>query len=479
MAGLRQCGEIGPLAAHDGCNRVGCGGEPVPSLAAGFDHGVGVGEHPVDEAICPSDIGTPSPSGRVRGYRAAGPGARGWPAARSRGFCATPPGRARRRRRFPARRPRRWPPDVRSSPPCLPAPTPGPPPCRAPRTQPRTGSGSHSDGRGRRAGAPRAAPTGATSCPFDRPGPRPEPRLHRVRRPARPERRTRPRRHERPEPGPERRPRPRVARGRSGRPETKRTPFLRSSRRTPSSADTAPKASSIFRRMSQPRHRTTPSRPASGPDSTQPRTTANCPSSRKHAVSPSGQSRKPSEPSAIAMQPIANRLTIPLGCPARRRPPDALQNRNRHRKTRVLCRVLPGTRQCAQSLRCVRRPRRLNRSRRRNLPDPSKTTISRSIKLHRIQYPRMSQFKVGLCQGNRIWDFSLGWRSIRLGGILPSRPLSPIRGAEYEVTPPSTTRKNLKCDYPGAMLWPRMEPLPGLSEEHDFLRSRRHRAQHP
>ena len=142
-----------------------------------------------------------------------------------------------------------------------------------------------------------------------------EPHLHRARRPARPERRTQPRHRERPEPGPERRPRPRIARGCSGRPETRRN----------LSPGAAGKRSRPHKRPRGLLER--PANVANAPPShavathvrTRPRTTANRPSSRKHAVPPRGRSRRPLGPSALSRRNRSR--TAWQSIPPDRRPP--------------------------------------------------------------------------------------------------------------------------------------------------------------
>ena len=113
-------------------------------------------------------------------------------------------------------------------------------------------------------------------------------------------------------------------------PESGRNPSLRSRRRMPSPAGATAKVLSISRRMSRTRCGTTPSRSGAGSASTQPRTTGNCSSSRKRA------------PSAVRTIPKTFG-TLPPSTPPWRAT-DACRNRRRHRKTRVLRRVLPRTR---------------------------------------------------------------------------------------------------------------------------------------
>ena len=114
--GLR--GDGGLLTTHDRGDPVGRNGEPVPGPATGHGHGGGVCEHLVGEAVAPRILERRLHRvefGAIgRQFRQHEVGGRREVAASS----ATPPGRARRRRCFPARRPRRWPPNARSSSPC-------------------------------------------------------------------------------------------------------------------------------------------------------------------------------------------------------------------------------------------------------------------------------------------------------------------------------------------------------------------------
>ena len=125
-----------------------------------------------------------------------------------------------------------------------------------------------------------------------------EPHFYRARRPARPERRTQPRRHKRPEPGPERRPRPRTA-PRVLRPSRNETPPSgaageRSRPHTP--LRRPPRSSGEYReRATEPRRR------APRPDPTPPNP-AQPPTAHRRENTPSpprGRSRKPSGPSAL------------------------------------------------------------------------------------------------------------------------------------------------------------------------------------
>ena len=218
-----------------------------------------------------------------------------------------------------------------------------------------------------------------------------KPHLHRARRPARPERRTQPRRHKRPEPGPERRPRLRTALRvlRSSRNETPPSGAAGECSRPHTPLRRPPRSSGEYRE-----HAAEPRRRALRPDPTPPNP-AQPPTARRRENTPS--------PRAQTLE------SCRYSNAASREPPD---DPSRPSGPPPPARRLPGPMLPSEDARSVSRPYPERASARKAFgvrvvrvtliaagiatPKPIQTTIYRGAKPHRTQYSQMSQLKFGL-----------------------------------------------------------------------------------